>query len=293
MAEAGMIYLCGTPIGNLEDISLRALRIMEEVDLIAAEDTRRIRKLLNYYQLKNRTTSLYRDNEREKTPWLLDQAKQGMSIAVVSSAGMPGISDPGCYLVQEALKLGLEITPIPGPTALISSLVVSGLPTDSFVFQGFMPRDTAAREELLSEIRGEKRTVIFYEAPHRLLETLDRLASLLKDRRVVLMREVTKKHEERLEGRAKELKERLEGTKPRGEFTLLIEGSSEEDDKDSWQHLSLEEHLLFHLQSGLSKKKAIKRVAIERDLPKRQVYQLATRFSVEKSTGKIEISPEE
>lgn len=220
----GILYLVGTPIGNLEDITLRALRILKEADLIAAEDTRYTRKLLAHYDIHTSLTSFYEHNELKKTSYLVNSLKNGKEIALVSRAGMPGISDPGYCLIKEAIKEKIKVIPIPGPTALISALTVSGLPTDSFIFVGFLGRKEGKRVNKLKTLKEEKRTIIIYEAPHRLRKVLREIKDVLGDRQIVIARELTKKFEEILRGKISEIEKLFEEKEPRGEFTLIVEG---------------------------------------------------------------------
>lgn len=268
----------GTPIGNLEDITLRALRILREVDLIACEDTRRTRKLLSRYSIHIPLTAYFEHNEIVKADFLIEKLKEGKNIALVSDAGMPGISDPGYFIIQKALKENISILPIPGPTAFVSSLVISGLPTDSFVFQGFLPSRKKARCDRLKELSLEKRTIIFYEAPHRLITTLKDILEILGDREVSLTRELTKKFEETFRGKISEAIEKF--VKPKGEFTIVLKGAQEKEIlKEKWQNLSILDHLkLVMKEENLSKKEAIKRIAQLRGIPKREVYQVSLKL---------------
>lgn len=222
--EKGVLYPVGTPIGNLKDISLRALEVLKEVDLIACEDTRHTRKLLSHYDIHTPLTSFYEHNQLKKTPYLLRRLKEGESIALVSNAGMPGISDPGFHLIKEAVKEGIKIIPIPGPTALTIGLVASGFPTESFVFEGFLGRRKTERVKKLRELKDERRTIVLYEAPHRIRKILPELREIMGDRYIAIGRELTKKFEEIIRGKVSELEVVFERKKPRGEFTLVIEG---------------------------------------------------------------------
>ena len=217
----GTLYLVGTPLGNLEDITLRALRILKEADLIAAEDTRRTRKLLSHYQLHTSLTSYHEYNKKQKGPLLIKSLLKGKDVALVSNSGMPGISDPGYHLIQLVLANNIKIVPIPGPTALITGLAASGLPTDSFLFLGFLSSKEGRRKRELQELKEEKRTILIYESPHRILKTLENIREVLGDRPAVIARELTKKFEEITRGRISEL---LKEVKPKGEITLLIKG---------------------------------------------------------------------
>ncbi|WP_338824457.1 Ribosomal RNA small subunit methyltransferase I [Moorella humiferrea] len=220
------LYLVATPIGNLEDITLRALKILGEVDLIAAEDTRRTRELLAHYNLHTPLTSYHRHNLRSKTPYLLKMLLEGKKLALVSDAGMPGISDPGEELVREAIDAGINVVPIPGPNAALAALVASGLPTSRFVFEGFLPRKGKERRERLIALAAEERTLIFYEAPHRLVNTLDDLLAALGDRRVAVGRELTKMFETIWRGMLSEAIAFFQANPPRGEITLVVAGAA-------------------------------------------------------------------
>ena len=276
--KSGILYIVGTPIGNLEDITLRALRILREVDLIACEDTRRTRKLLSRYNIHIPLTSYFEHNKITKADFLTGKLKEGKNIALVSDAGMPGISDPGYFIIQKALKENIPIIPIPGPTAFIPSLVVSGLSTASFAFEGFLPSKKKARCDKLKELKSERRTIIFYEAPHRLLVTLKDIMEILGDREVSLTRELTKKFEETFRGRISGAIEKF--VKPKGEFTIILKGVKEKEIlKEKWQDLSILEHLkLVMKEENLSKKEATKRVAQSRGFPKREVYRASLKL---------------
>lgn len=274
--EKGALYLCATPIGNLEDITLRVLRVLGEADLIAAEDTRHTRKLLSHYDLHTPLTSYHMHNHKEKGEYLLDILASGKNIALVSDAGMPGVSDPGSELVAAALEKGYRVVPVPGPSASITALVVSGLPTDFFVFAGFLPVAKKARREKLNELRDRRDTLIFYEAPHRLKATLSCLIEALGDRPAVAARELTKKHEEVIRGTLTGLEEHFEENEPRGEFTLVVAGATGEDapqEKEApWQCLGLAPHVTALEAEGTPRKEAIREVARLRGLSRREVY---------------------
>ena len=225
---AGVLYIVATPIGNLEDITLRAVRVLKEVDLIAAEDTRHTQKLLSHYDIRTPLTSYHEHNERTKARQLVERLLQGQNIALVTDAGVPAISDPGYRIIIEAISAGIQVTPIPGPSALTAVLSVSGLPTDRFVFEGFLPAKKKQRRDRLEALRGETRTLVCFEAPHRLLESLRDIHELLGDREVVVAREVSKVYEEFLRGLASEMIDKLAGREIRGELTLVIKGSAGE-----------------------------------------------------------------
>ncbi|MCK8817086.1 16S rRNA (cytidine(1402)-2'-O)-methyltransferase [Natroniella sulfidigena] len=281
----GALYVCGTPIGNLADITLRALDTLKDVDLIAAEDTRRTQKLLNYYQIKTKLTSYHEHNATSKSKQLLSKIKDGVDIALVSDAGMPGISDPGYELIKLLRKQSIQIIPVPGPTAVTSSLVVSGLPTDRFVFEGFLPRKNKERTSYLERLKTEERTIVCYEAPHRLVATLKDILEILGDRQIVVCRELTKKFEEKVDGLVSEVLERFEEQAPKGEIAFVLEGNQGKDQElegPKWEGLSILEHLKQRMKEGLTKKQAIKKVAQERDLPKSEVYQIGIKIKVDK-----------
>lgn len=274
----GELYLCGTPIGNLEDITIRALRILKEVDLIAAEDTRHTQKLLNYYEINTPLTSYHQHNRREKGAALLEALQGGKKIALVSDAGMPGISDPGHDLVKEAIALGIKVTPIPGPTALIAALVASGFSTDAFTYYGFFPRTKKEQKDVLLRLEKEENTAIFYEAPHRINATLKALGERFPQRRVVVGRELTKVYEEFLRGTPKEILQTWEGKPPKGEITLLVEGHSPDETNSEQPLMEPREYLEALLEAGMDKKEAIKETAKAFSIPKQEVYKLAVKI---------------
>jgi 16S rRNA (cytidine1402-2'-O)-methyltransferase len=268
----GTLYVVGTPIGNLEDISLRALRILGEVDLIAAEDTRRTRKLLTRYEIQTPLISYHEHNKLTKLDELLNTLQQ-KDVALVSEAGMPGLSDPGCELIEASIARGILVVPVPGPSALITALVVSGLPTDSFLYLGFLPRRQKERRQLLASVAGERRTLVAFEAPHRLLASLADLRDVLGNRRMALARELTKLHEEVWRGSISQALAHFEENPPRGEFTLVIEGAKEE--RVAWDEGQVREALAELLAEGVERKEAVKAVSELADWPKREVYKLA------------------
>ena len=272
----GTLYIVGTPIGNLEDISLRALRILGEVDLIAAEDTRRTRKLLTHYEINTPLTSYHEHNKLTKLDELLSTLQQ-KDVALVSEAGMPGLSDPGYELIQAAIARGIPVVPVPGPSALVTALVISGLPTDSFLFLGFLPRRKKQRRQILASVAGERRTLVAFEAPHRLRASLADLKAVLGDRRIALARELTKLHEEVWRGSVGQALAHFEETPPRGEFTLVIEGAGEE--RVIWDEGQVMEALADLLAEDVDKKEAVKVVSDLAGWPKREVYKVALRDS--------------
>lgn len=273
----GILYVVGTPIGNLRDFSPRAREILDQVDIIAAEDTRHTRKLLSAFEIRGSLISYHEHNKHSREPELVQKLKDGQNVALVSDAGMPGISDPGEPLIQEVIRQGIPVVPIPGPNAAISALVASGLPAQPFVFIGFLPRGKKERKKELERWRLIPATLIFYEAPHRLPEMLKDLLEILGDRNVAICRELTKKHEEWLRGKLSEGLHYFKENKARGEFTVVVEGadlSKAEDPKPEkdWSLWSIQEHVDQYMEKGWTKKEAMKQVARERSLPKREVY---------------------
>lgn len=269
MEEYGTLYLCPTPIGNLEDITLRVLRVLSEVDLIAAEDTRQTLKLLNHYEIKKSLVSYHEHNKVTMGPKLIEKLKSGKSIALVTDAGTPSISDPGEELVRLCIQEGIKIVPLPGPTAAITALIASGLDVSSFVFEGFLPKKSKERREKLERISREERTTILYESPHRLKETLKELKEYIGERKVVVARELTKIHEEFIRGTVEEVLEKL-GEEVKGEIVIVIEGA-----KISPLQKDPKELIDKYLKLGMDKKEAVKKVAEELKISKREVYKLA------------------
>lgn len=272
----GTLFVCATPIGNLKDITLRVLETLEKADLIAAEDTRTTQVLLNHFHLGTPCTSYHKYNEKSKGGYLINQMLEGKNIALVSDAGTPGISDPGEIVINGALEAGIDVVSVPGPSASVAALAVSGLPSDHFVFEGFLPRNKKQRREALESLIHQPRTLVFYEAPHRLKETLEDLLEVLGDRKIAVIRELTKKFEEILRGNLSEITEKVrQGYEARGEYVLVVEGcpsSQSQGEGDTWKYLSLKEHVEFLISEGLSKKEAVKTVARLRKLPRREVY---------------------
>jgi len=268
----GVLYIVATPIGNLEDITLRALRVLKEVDLIAAEDTRHTRALLDRYGVARPVTSYHEHNEKTKAHALVGRLKRGQSIALVSDAGTPVLSDPGYRLVREAIKAAIPVVPLPGPSAMTALLSVSGLATDRFVFEGFLPARRRERRERLGALREEKRTMVFYEAPHRLKESLGDLLEILGDREAVMGREITKIHEEFLRGRLSEMRARVESEKPRGEITLAV-GGSEGEAAPAQELITAEIEQLR--KKGLRVKEIAELLGEKFSRPKREIYRLA------------------
>lgn len=272
----GCLYLCATPIGNLEDITLRALRVLKEVDLIAAEDTRHTQKLLNHFEIAKPLTSYFEHNKWEKGPQLVNMLLAGKNIALVTDAGTPGVSDPGSDLVRLCIEAELKVVSIPGPSAMLSALVISGLPTNHFSFYGFWPREKGGRDPYWVEVRKQRATLIFYEAPHRLLKTLKSMLTVMGDRQAAAARELTKRYEEVVRGRLSDLLAHFTAQAPRGEFTLVIGGASEEDiqKEDRAALPDPREHVIQLMAEGVAKKEAIKKVALAHNLPKRDIYQI-------------------
>lgn len=266
---AGKLYLVATPIGNLEDITLRAIRILKEVDIIAAEDTRHTLKLLNHLEIKKTMLSYYRHNEEIKAEVLINKLKEGKTIALVSDAGTPGISDPGEEVVKKAIKEGIEIVPIPGACAFVNALISSGLDTKNFKFFGFLPQNKKNRKQLLEEIQKETGTSILYEAPHKLLETLEELKEYIEERNVVVAKEITKVHEKYIRGTLQEILAQMKEVK--GEYVILIEGMIIKEQE--WENISLEEHYEYYEKKGYEKKDIIKKVAKDRKVSKNEIYQ--------------------
>lgn len=266
----GKLYLVATPIGNLEDITLRALRILKEVDYIAAEDTRNTLKLLNHFEIKKPLISNHRHNEEDRENSLIEKLKDGKNIAVVSDAGTPGISDPGEVIAKRAIEENIEVIPIPGACAAINALIASGLNTKEFVFFGFLPLNKKLRKEKLEEIKNENKTIIIYEAPHKIKDSLNDLKNVVGDRKIVLARELTKIHEEFIRGNIDEIIEKSENLK--GEMILLIEGNNEINNENILNNLSLEEHYNVYEKQGLDKKEIIKKIAKDRNVNKNDIY---------------------
>ncbi|MFA9466345.1 MAG: 16S rRNA (cytidine(1402)-2'-O)-methyltransferase [Velocimicrobium sp.] len=274
---SGRLYLCATPIGNLEDITFRVLNTLKEVDLIAAEDTRHSIKLLNHFEISTPMTSYHEFNKIEKANYLVEKLLNGTNIALITDAGTPGISDPGEELVKRAYKSGIDVTSLPGPVACITALTLSGLSTRRFAFEAFLPTDKKEKQQILEELRTETRTIILYEAPHRLIRTLKELEVALGNRKMTLLRELTKKFETVFQTTISDLILYYETKEVKGECVLVIEGISfealREEKKAEWESVSLEEHMKRYLSRGSSKKDAMKEVAKDRGIAKRDVYQ--------------------
>lgn len=278
---AGILYLCATPIGNLEDMTFRAVRILREADLIAAEDTRNSIKLLNHFEIRTPMTSYHEYNKIEKGKKLTALLLEGKNIALITDAGTPGISDPGEELVKMCHEAGVTVTAVPGAAACVTALTISGLPTRRFAFEAFLPSDKKERREVLEELKDETRTIVIYEAPHRLVRTLQELLETLGDRQVSVCRELTKKHETVCQATLEEACAYYRAHEPRGECVLVIRGRSREElrreSQRKWEELSLEEHMRYYADQGADRKEAMKRVAKDRGISKREVYQALLR----------------
>ncbi len=274
---AGKLYLCATPIGNLEDITYRVLRTLKEVDLIAAEDTRNSIKLLNHFEIKTPMTSYHEYNKIDKAYQLVDKMREGKNIALITDAGTPGISDPGEDLVRICYEEGIEVTSLPGAAACITALTMSGLPTRRFAFEAFLPRDKKERALVLEQLKNETRTIIMYEAPHHLVKTLEELLEVLGDRKIAVCRELTKKYEEKTLATISDMLNWYKDNEPRGEYVLVLEGKTfaeiAEEEKKTWEAMTIEEHMAIYEEKGIDRKEAMKLVAKDRGVSKRDIYQ--------------------
>lgn len=273
----GTLYLCATPIGNLEDITLRVLRILEEVDVIAAEDTRQTIKLLNHFEIKTPLVSYHEHNKYQKTPILVKELLEGKNIALVTDAGTPAISDPGAELALAAYEAGVEVTSLPGASAVITALTLSGLDTRRFAFEGFLPQEKKERSRVLERLRNTTYTTVFYEAPHRLLKTLEAVQEVIPaDRKIAVCRELTKKHETIMQCTLAEAFQYFQENEPKGEFVFALEGANpeelEKEEQKKWEEISLEEHMELYTSQGMERKEAMKAVAKDRGMTKNQVY---------------------
>lgn len=273
---SGTLFLCATPIGNLEDMTFRVIRILKEVDLIAAEDTRNSIKLLNHFDIQTPMTSYHEYNKFEKGRRLVEKLQEGLDIALITDAGTPGISDPGEELVKICYEAGIEVTSLPGAAACITALTMSGLPTRRFAFEAFLPTDKKEREWVLKDLEQEFRTIILYEAPHRLVRTLKLLRERLGDRSVTVCRELTKRHETAFRTTLELAADYYEFHQPKGECVLVIDGRNRQDairdEQRKWESLSIEEHMEHYLSEGIDKKEAMKKVAKDRGVQKREIY---------------------
>ena len=273
---AGKLYLCATPIGNLEDITYRVVRTLNEVDLIGAEDTRNSIKLLNHFDIKTPMTSYHEFNKYDKAKQLVEMMKEGKNIAIITEAGTPGISDPGEEVVRQCFEAGIQVTSLPGPAACITALTMSGQKTRRFCFEAFLPKDKKEKVAVLEELKNETRTIIIYEAPHRLARTLKELMETLGNRQLTLCRELTKKYEEADKTTIDQAIEKYNEKEPRGEYVLVIEGKSQEEiqeeNKQKWESMTIEEHMEYYISQGNDKKSAMKLVAKDRGVSKRDIY---------------------
>jgi len=274
---AGTLYLCATPIGNLGDMTPRVIETLQNVDVIAAEDTRNSIKLLNHFEIHTPMTSYHEYNKVEKAKQLVGQLLNGQNIALITDAGTPAISDPGEVLVQMCHEQGVMVTSLPGPAACITALTLSGLSTRRFCFEGFLPGDKKEKKWILEEIASESRTMIFYEAPHHLVRTLEELYGVLGERKITLCRELTKKFETVMPTTLEKALEYYKEEEPRGEYVLVVEGKSKEEKREeeiaSWQNMTIEEHMAYYENQGMDSKTAMKQVAKDRGVGKREIYQ--------------------
>ncbi|MGN0497355.1 MAG: 16S rRNA (cytidine(1402)-2'-O)-methyltransferase [Lachnospiraceae bacterium] len=274
---SGILYICATPIGNLEDITLRTLRVLKEVDLIAAEDTRNSIKLLNHYEIKTPMTSYHEFNKYDKAKVLVDKMREGANVALITDAGTPAISDPGEELVKQCHEAGIAVTSLPGPSAFVTALTISGRETRRFCFEAFLPYDKKEREEVLTELKKETRTIIVYEAPHKLKKTLKDIYEALGNRQISICKELTKKHETNFRTTIEDAILHFEKEEPRGEYVLVIQGLDRNRLKEEaileYMDMPLQEHMDMYLKKGLDKKSAMKAVAKDRGVGKREIYQ--------------------
>ena len=278
---AGTLYLCATPIGNLEDMTFRAVRVLREADLIAAEDTRNSLKLLNHFDIQTPMTSYHEYNKYDKGRKLVEKLLEGKDVALITDAGTPGISDPGEELVSMCHEAGITVTAVPGAAACITALTISGLPTRRFAFEAFLPSDKKEREAVLDALEKEQRTIVLYEAPHRLVKTLKLLTERLGERRVSVCRELTKRHETVYRSTLPAAAAHYEETPPKGECVIVVQGltrrEAEEEERQRWMDMSIEEHMEYYLSQGLDKKEAMKRTAKDRGVQKREIYNYLNR----------------
>lgn len=268
----GVLYIVATPIGNLDDITYRAVKVLSDVDLIAAEDTRHTLKLLNHLEISKPLISYYKETEKVKSKIIIEKLKEGKNVAVVSDAGTPGISDPGCEVIKEAIKERIKVVPIPGACAAINSLICSGMDTKQFFFIGFLSTKNKEKRDKLEEVKNIQGTLIFYEAPHKIMDTLKMMLEILGDRQISIGRELTKIHEEFIRGSISDVLEKLE---PRGEMVVIVEGSAESEEdiqRNNRNEMTLEEHYKFYENQGLDKKEIIKKIAKDRNVNKNEIY---------------------
>lgn len=274
---SGILYLCATPIGNLKDMTQRCIDTLREADIIAAEDTRNSIKLLNHFEIKTPMTSYHEFNKFDKADYLVEQLLDGKNVALITDAGTPGISDPGEVMVQKCYENGIPVTSLPGCCALINALIISGLPTRRFCFEAFLPMDKKERKDILEELKTETRTIILYEAPHRLKRTLGELKDALGNRDISLCKELTKKFENVNKTTLEDAIKYYDENEPKGEYVLVLSGRSRDEmikeDQEAWKEMSIEEHMQLYLDQGIEKKEAMKKVAQNRGISKRDVYQ--------------------
>ena len=272
----GKIYLVPTPIGNLGDITLRALEVLKSVDLIAAEDTRQSLKLLNHFNIKKSLISYHKHNEQGKSEELIDRVRNGENIAVISDAGTPGISDPGSIVLKKCIENGLDVEVLPGATACTTAIIYSGLDTSAFIFRGFLPRENKEKKEFVESLKDRRETIIFYESPYRVIDTLTFLKENFGNRNIAVCRELTKLHEEIYRGSLEEAICYFNDNIPKGEFVLVLQGKSLEEIRNEnvakWEDMSIKDHIIYFINQGMSKKDAIKQVSKDRELPKSEVY---------------------
>ncbi len=272
----GKIYLVPTPIGNLGDITLRALEVLKSVDLIAAEDTRQSLKLLNHFNIKKSLISYHKHNEQGKSEELIDRVRNGENIAVISDAGTPGISDPGSIVLKKCIENGIDVEVLPGATAFTTAIIYSGLDTSAFIFRGFLPRENKEKKEFVESLKDRRETIIFYESPYRVIDTLIFLKENFGNRNIAVCRELTKLHEEIYRGSLEEAICYFNDNIPKGEFVLVLQGKSLEEIRNEnvakWEDMSIKDHIIYFINQGMSKKDAIKQVSKDRELPKSEVY---------------------
>ena len=272
----GKIYLVPTPIGNLGDITLRALEVLKSVDLIAAEDTRQSLKLLNHFNIKKSLISYHKHNEQGKSEELIDRVRNGENIAVISDAGTPGISDPGSIVLKKCIENGIDVEVLPGATAFTTAIIYSGLDTSAFIFRGFLPREKKKKKEFVESLKDRRETIIFYESPYRVIDTLTFLKENFGNRNIAVCRELTKLHEEIYRGSLEEAICYFNDNIPKGEFVLVLQGKSLEEIRNEnvakWEDMSIKDHIIYFINQGMSKKDAIKQVSKDRELPKSEVY---------------------
>ena len=272
----GKIYLVPTPIGNLGDITLRALEVLKSVDLIAAEDTRQSLKLLNHFNIKKSLISYHKHNEQGKSEELIDRVRNGENIAVISDAGTPGISDPGSIVLKKCIENGIDVKVLPGATAFTTAIIYSGLDTSAFIFRGFLPRENKEKKEFVESLKDRRETIIFYESPYRVIDTLTFLKENFGNRNIAICRELTKLHEEIYRGSLEEAICYFNDNIPKGEFVLVLQGKSLEEIRNEnvakWEDMSIKDHIIYFINQGMSKKDAIKQVSKDRELPKSEVY---------------------